>query len=202
MPRRVIKKIVDSILGALSAPGYEAVESEIRSFTVGEEPFGLTRWQSAGPDVDAAWQELYNNTILRIPKNQAAQLPNRTYPIAGDDGYYIANLDVFHQLHCLNMVRMALHIEDYQHNAWELEDRHVSHCVDSIRQSLMCSADISVNVWQWNEPYNTVTGYSSQAHQCRNFFKLRDWALDHAIPEMIDLTQHLTDDLEWPNKNW
>jgi len=42
------------------------------------------------------------DTILRIPKEQAALLPNRTEPITGDpDGYYIAQVDVFHQLHCL-----------------------------------------------------------------------------------------------------
>lgn len=39
--------------------------------------------------------------ISRITKEQAAQLPNKTQPIPGDDGYYISELDVFHNLHCL-----------------------------------------------------------------------------------------------------
>ncbi|KAH8813718.1 hypothetical protein DL96DRAFT_1472516, partial [Flagelloscypha sp. PMI_526] len=198
------------------APANEVIEHEIKSFTVGESLFGgYTRWQGVVKAVDDAWQELYNNTVLRIPKSQAAQLPNRTYPIAGDDGYYIAALDVFHQLHCLvtdahnllwNMIRMALHKDDYAQFGYELEEEHVGHCVDGIRQSLMqnrCSADVFVNVWQWNDAGNTVTGHSSQAHQCRNFEKLRDWAQAHSLSQMIDLNLHVPDDdLMWPNGNY
>lgn len=42
----------------------------------------------------------------RIPKSQAALLPNKTAPIPGDDGYYIITLDVFHQLHCLVSIHL------------------------------------------------------------------------------------------------
>jgi len=101
-----------------AAPAYEVVEPEIKVFTVGTSWTGLTRWEGEGPETDAAWQELYNSpsssltpptqlmncigTIMRIPKEQAALLPNRTAPIVGDpEGYYIAQIEVFHQLHCL-----------------------------------------------------------------------------------------------------
>jgi len=87
-------------------------------FTVGLSWPGFTRWQGKSPETDSAWQELYNSeslisiyrvaltdpsdTILRIPKEQAALLPNRTVPIVDDpEGYYISQIDVFHQLHCL-----------------------------------------------------------------------------------------------------
>lgn len=96
-------------------------------------------------------------TIMQIPKSQAALLPNRTYPIKQKPGYYIAMLDVFHQLHCLvrmtvdfsvsysffyrnlrqNMIRQALHRDYYAWDEEHLREEHISHCVDSIRQSLM-----------------------------------------------------------------
>jgi hypothetical protein len=41
------------------------------------------------------------DTIVKIPKSEAALLPNKTWPIVTEPGYYIASLDVFHQLHCL-----------------------------------------------------------------------------------------------------
>ena len=41
------------------------------------------------------------DTILKIPRSEAILLPNKTYPIKDQPGYYIAELDVFHQLHCL-----------------------------------------------------------------------------------------------------
>jgi hypothetical protein len=45
---------------------------------------------------------------MKIPKSEAALLPNKTYPIKNEPGYYIIQLDVFHQLHCL--VRQLVHL--------------------------------------------------------------------------------------------
>ena len=39
--------------------------------------------------------------ISRIPRSQAARLPNRTEDIPGDEGNFIIELDVFHEIHCL-----------------------------------------------------------------------------------------------------
>ena len=44
--------------------------------------------------------------ISKISKDQAAKLPNKTHAIPGDEGYYIAELDVFHNLHCLVCLHM------------------------------------------------------------------------------------------------
>ena len=38
---------------------------------------------------------------MKIPRSEAILLPNKTYPIKDQPGYYIGILDVFHQLHCL-----------------------------------------------------------------------------------------------------
>jgi hypothetical protein len=73
----------------------------------------------SSPDLDQAWEDLYNCAfsssnhrelpfdriilvgVSRIPKQEAAKLPNKTSPIPGDPGFYIVELDVFHELHCL-----------------------------------------------------------------------------------------------------
>lgn len=39
--------------------------------------------------------------IVKIDEVSAKRLPNKTLPILGDDGYYIVEIDVFHQLHSL-----------------------------------------------------------------------------------------------------
>lgn len=44
----------------------------------------------------------------------AAQLPNCTTRIPGDDNGYIVGLDVFHQLHCLNHLRKTLYPDRYR----------------------------------------------------------------------------------------
>ena len=65
--------------------------------------------------------------------------------------------------------------------------KHLNHCLNTLRQSLMCHSDISVDVWQWFEhtddmpdPFDELTSASfastNVAHTCRNFDKIRDWA--------------------------
>lgn len=44
-----------------AAPAYEAVEPEIKVFSVGHSWSGNTRWQGNSPEVDESWQELYNS---------------------------------------------------------------------------------------------------------------------------------------------
>lgn len=39
--------------------------------------------------------------VVRMNSFDAARLPNKTYPWPGDPGYYIGELSVAHQLHCL-----------------------------------------------------------------------------------------------------
>jgi hypothetical protein len=101
------------------APAQEVLQSEVKVFTVGKPPlYPLTIYQGIGEETDRAWGELYNrepmpllrlstkqgfslDTIFKIPRSQAELLPNKTYPLIDEPGYYVAELDVFHQLHCL-----------------------------------------------------------------------------------------------------
>jgi len=179
----------------LYSPAQVALEQEVKSFTAGRAH--KTIYQGLSDDVDRAWGQLYNHTIMKIPRSEAILLPNKTYPIKDEPGYYIAELDVFHQLHCLNNVRRALHREHYI-NDTDLDEEHVSHCVDTIRQSLMCSADISVNVWQWSKELSAVVGHSTQAHSCRNFNKLLDWARERRLHKWIDTRLFVEDNLPTP----
>lgn len=58
---------------------------------------------------------------------------------------------------------------------------HVSHCLDMIRQSLMCSADISIISWYMpiassaEHTPNPLPRFD-QTRMCRDFDRLRDWA--------------------------
>lgn len=53
--------------------------------------------------------------ISQIPYSAARQLPNATEWIPGSDDQYIVELDVFHQLHCLNAIRKTFFPERYRH---------------------------------------------------------------------------------------
>ena len=62
-----------------------------------------------------------------------------------------------------------------------------------------CSADVSVNVWQWSEHYQAVAGRVNVAHSCRNFNKIKDWVRERLAPEMpFDEFEHVENDLPYP----
>lgn len=51
--------------------------------------------------------------VSQIPYSSARQLPNATELIPGTEDQYIVELDVFHQLHCLNALRKSFYPERY-----------------------------------------------------------------------------------------
>jgi hypothetical protein len=56
---------------------------------------------------------------------------------------------------------------------------HFSHCIEMIRQSLMCSADITPMVWQWSEKDQKTQLHVDVAHTCRNWESISVWAKEH-----------------------
>ncbi|OCL07611.1 hypothetical protein AOQ84DRAFT_294758, partial [Glonium stellatum] len=89
-----------------------------------------------------------------------------------------STLSVFHQLHCLDAIR---------HSYWQLHDAaiegrkisdedfpmmtspsHVRHCVDLLRQSLMCNSDRTV---EEKDDKGGVSGFGT-THQCYDYKQL------------------------------
>ncbi|KAJ6504968.1 hypothetical protein C8R45DRAFT_1090732 [Mycena sanguinolenta] len=95
-----------------------------------------------------------------------------------------------------NMIRKSLHSGYYSEHLMELA--HLDHCVDWIRQSLMCAGDTSVVVWQWDPAPSITTFQGSVAHTCRNFEKLREWGKKHKIQRPYDNSVRIEDDIVIP----
>ncbi len=45
--------------------------------------------------------------LNKVPRDEAALMTNKTYPILGQEVQYMIALDVFHQLHCLVSVHFT-----------------------------------------------------------------------------------------------
>ncbi|KAJ5593540.1 hypothetical protein N7537_010444 [Penicillium hordei] len=156
----------------------------------------LTEYQGAPTAKNnQAWSDLYNFGISRISKVDAARLANKTVPIPDDPGQYAVSLDVFHQLHCLNMVRKRVWSTEVYLSEDELMGiEHIDHCIDTIRQSLMCSVDVTPLPWVWVEKDQMAKEVAAVLHTCRDFDAVRQWALEHHILT-FDRTVHVHDDL-------
>jgi hypothetical protein len=60
------------------------------------------------------------------------------------------------------------------------------HCIDSIRQSLTCSADISTIYWAWDPERNATVPNAKTTHVCRNFIRIQEWAREHKLGPIWD----------------
>lgn len=95
------------------------------------------------------------------------------------------------------MVRQALHPEYYPPKPIERGFDHIDHCINSIRDSVMCSVDVTPNIWIWDEVRQRSVPRLDTVHTCRNFEKIRDWAKIHHLEKELIYTVHVEDDLEY-----
>jgi hypothetical protein len=100
---------------------------------------------------------------------------------------YPATVNAFHLLHCVNFLRQGLfyNVEYYRrtgHDSFvgdqaDLLETHLGHCVDALRQMIMCQADDSVIPWLKPKPNKKMTMPDfARTKQCRNFTSLKAWA--------------------------
>lgn len=61
---------------------------------------------------------------------------------------------------------------------------HMDHCIDQIRQALMCSSDISPRPFGWDPKLRMVMPINNVIRTCRNFDSIRDWARTHQTHDM------------------
>ncbi|KAF8175491.1 hypothetical protein K438DRAFT_1979715 [Mycena galopus ATCC 62051] len=115
-------------------------------------------------------------------------MTNATWPVLHEKGNYVIALEVFHQLHCLDVLRQQLH-PGHNYTVWS--PVHLRHCVGAIRQALMCYADISPIVWQWSTRYNEAEQRDDILHTCRDFSRIQDWARERSMGSLPDLSVYI-----------
>ncbi|KAI1124451.1 hypothetical protein F5Y10DRAFT_249324 [Nemania abortiva] len=150
------------------------------SLTVVDTPFS----GDPSPELDKAWHDLLKDTTIRVSKQDLDYYNVTSLPLADGSGY-ASELFVTHELHCLKKVRQWIYKESYftdvqgfQRN--ELK-RHIDHCVETLRQGIMCRGDVSLGTYTYLRGSNDVTARSWGKHQCVNFEALMAWARERAV---------------------
>ncbi|KAL7953319.1 hypothetical protein V8C34DRAFT_297313 [Trichoderma compactum] len=142
------------------------------------------------PEVDKAWEILgsdYRAGIISYKDGLASGLdPSFVQRAEKYGGGFIVNVEGMHHLHCLNLVRKALYFnyERYKklgEHAFVNDEfilrLHVTHCLDTIRQVLMCNVDTGVLGQVWVDPKQpTAFPDFHTKHVCKNYDDIRDWA--------------------------
>ncbi|KAI0882872.1 uncharacterized protein GGS22DRAFT_190851 [Annulohypoxylon maeteangense] len=130
--------------------------------------------------------------------------PNGGFLMVKEQGGEINEIGVsmFHQLHCLSMVRAMLlkggshmdhvHVENRDMNQGAKDRGHFLHCFDYIVQAILCTADDALErsgkvPVPGGEEVDGINGVG-QTHQCRNATLLYDYVLQsEKIPVEADL---------------
>jgi hypothetical protein len=157
----------------------------------------------ASPDVDQAWTDLGADLKpFIIPEDEAEKYglhPGQVKRIPEQGGGYVAILESTHHLHCLNVLRQGSHFDYPYYRALGLESGrgvfadtedwvrlHLSHCLEMLRQRLMCTADTNVCGQVWVEDYGPLV-FANVDRKCRNYDEITQWARDHQLLPVEDI---------------
>ncbi|KAM3087045.1 hypothetical protein ACMFMF_000978 [Clarireedia jacksonii] len=198
---RITSKSESPTTHLLSLPARPAIEWEIRKFetkTRGNPFVGEPR-----PELEEAWHDLLRHDNLHVDFDDF----DKDMPVIklADGSGAIAQLTVFHALHCLKKLRQWVYKDHYYASASEarlaLEAGHADHCIEYIRENLMCKPDISLITYRWvnGTRGNEKIGESKAPlpsnkdlsdHECVNWERINSWAEDRAFDLFrLDLLQ-------------
>jgi hypothetical protein len=169
-------------------------------------------WRRApSAEVDAAWDRVSTEgrQLLAVSKDDiiksnkdpssCVQIPPSWNEDTGDKPY-LAQIEVFHQIHCLDAIRKEVFAEHYyeNHKRDEVRTSHIMHCIHMVLQSLMCSADVGIITHNWihndlykEGPKTRVFEDFNVVRKCRDFDTLLEWAQKHALKDTDKKYGHL-----------
>ncbi|KAG1730986.1 uncharacterized protein EDB91DRAFT_1349505 [Suillus paluster] len=175
------------------SPANEAIESiGIIRFNGSLDAPSIYRG-SPSPEIDAAWDRvslgarqgrLTLEQLLRTGEKPSPSMVR--YPDEYGGGYVVAG-EATHQLHCVNMLRRVTwgdrgQSSDHKnHESLESFRIHLDHCIEMLRQILMCHGDVTMLTYDWVEGHEDPFPNFNVRHQCRNFEKALDWMNEHRV---------------------
>ncbi|KAF7508281.1 hypothetical protein GJ744_009426 [Endocarpon pusillum] len=140
-----------------------------------------------------------NRTFLQRPSNESNAIWSSLYP--GNHGFFNypdknprrSTFAGFHQLHCVDTLRRGFYqvwdaktaLENGTNPAHlppeSITLNHVLHCIEFLRQSVMCHADTTIEAK--DENLHGVVGFGI-AHACRNWDQMVKWVEDRNAREL------------------
>ncbi|KAL1844860.1 hypothetical protein VTK73DRAFT_1655 [Phialemonium thermophilum] len=125
-------------------------------------------------EMNQRWRDMFPRGGGAVKVDPQWAVDHQLQPTQGyaKDGKAIYVVAMYHQLHCLTVIRTSLY---QSHNGRDQIDDwgHVTHCLDTLRQAIQCLADPTL-------------GGVGVRHQCRDFEALLAWTVEHAYTDNVD----------------
>lgn len=132
------------------------------------------------PESDAAWHALWGVGVYSLTDDEYEHWGGATAQVMDKPDQHVVVIEMFHQLHCVNMIRDLVYsggnANPYDEPEW-WKTGHIDHCIDYLRQIIMCHGDLT--------PMPLI--YDARGHPryapnfnfvrtCRNFDRIYEWA--------------------------
>ncbi|KAH9223724.1 hypothetical protein DL95DRAFT_492845 [Leptodontidium sp. 2 PMI_412] len=188
-------------------PVLELEEKTFHFLKSGEEDTHRDYIGRRAPDIDHAWNKLLHCESVSWPgvvtqyeaKTKAAANLDFTDDEAGpelrnttwkweDMGYWFSGVSMWYQLHCLNFLREAGHWDTYDGPPGPPVQFHLDHCVNYLRQVVMCYADLMPMRYGWDEGAGRLV-LQDEPHTCRNYEKIDELARPPASCHNLDFSK-------------
>lgn len=155
------------------------------------------------PEVDSAWRSIAAIKTWAISAEDIEKLgkdPSKTIKMPDEFGFgpdkYAVSLDIQHNLHCLNYLRKHLNYDYYYRTKFGdrlpiLDENHRDHCIDILRQTLMCYSSLDLVTYNWVEGQPGPFPDFNINRRCRDHKKLLEWQEEAFIADEIWLTVQL-----------
>ncbi|KAI1337285.1 hypothetical protein F5Y15DRAFT_425869 [Xylariaceae sp. FL0016] len=141
-------------------PGRPYLSYEVRELEYADED--MNEFKPLTDEADKAWHDLMDYTYIRLTEKDLATI-NKTSKI----------------------LRWAVNLDRYTHEFGERDlidlPKHTSHCLDTLRQSIMCRADLSPNTFHWIEGKRTPHSEFYSAHQCAKWDGVMDYLRENHV---------------------
>lgn len=154
------------------------------------------------PEVDAAWRDLLKNSNIRISGETLRKLNRESIQLSDGSGDYFGGLNAHHHLHCIKSVRRVIYRDYYHIPEDDMLWMHLDHCLEDLRQAVMCNPDLSILTYDWLPNYRKPWANFTVDLECVDWEILDGWAGERAF-SLFDQKSlvHPTLGLSWPMIN-
>ncbi|EFQ35644.1 uncharacterized protein GLRG_10788 [Colletotrichum graminicola M1.001] len=171
----------------VNSPANDGVEWELQTFINNDNEHG----PFSGPpreEVNRNWHRIINDENIILEPEYMKALGRDQFGVAVPDGSgFLGTLNVYHELHCIKRLYQYTYPDVYPQGDTPAEQasnrQHKDHCLDFLRQSAMCHADVGVITFQWS-PKSLVPVANATHHQCANWDKLAQWTKGRTVDMM------------------
>ncbi|KAI0857420.1 hypothetical protein F4860DRAFT_358900 [Xylaria cubensis] len=150
------------VQAAYNSPVAKEIQSTWKTVLLQTAPIGSPEGvyrQVPDDAVDAAWTALGDPPMITLSGAEVRGLGKDPAEVArppedwglGPD-VYLGTIDVYHQLHCLDLMRMNLRDNfDHYHPIppTPFARAHLSHCIEALMKTLMCQPSLDILTAMW-----------------------------------------------------